>query len=294
MALSMLEQIALRFETYASDSEAMIEGHRARMHNKGAKSMYQARAEWWREAAKELRQAGALNREAFLETIREMIYSESNQVKAINDAMAEAILAEFITPAPTPRDFVPRLEGQTKHHKALDTLTGRVSGTLEQTMSVIRDELFRKDDIDGEDEGPFGTDGPESRYYTRFHDGPHLDATIDRTIARIAARLTSCEPIPAPTSERSEEIDSSVSKYIESCSLWFEIDQHTGGHVRRLALVIPELENPLEMVTINSAIYEPKMIEQSHPLAGCKHVWHKLSATMRQCEVCGVMDSEPG
>lgn len=97
MSLSMLEQIALRFELYASDNEAMA----ARGLSKRANL---ARAAVWHDAAKELRKIGADNRRAFAIEICNML-----PTMVCGDIKAEQIVSVFITPpipAPTPRDWL--------------------------------------------------------------------------------------------------------------------------------------------------------------------------------------------
>lgn len=61
MGLSMLEQIALRFEVYASDQEALFR-HGGRLKDLEARRV---RATVWQDAAKELRSIGADNFEDF-------------------------------------------------------------------------------------------------------------------------------------------------------------------------------------------------------------------------------------
>lgn len=80
--LAMLEQIAQRFETYARDQEIWMK------RGVGNRSNRAIRAEIWRDAAKELREIGEINREAFLKDVLELV----NPPEA-----APEVLALFIT-----------------------------------------------------------------------------------------------------------------------------------------------------------------------------------------------------
>ena len=81
--LPMLEQIAQRFELYASDQRAIIK----RGYGNGSKHDTELRAGLYESVAAELRQMGRDNREAFASDIATMLSA---------GASADAICAIFI------------------------------------------------------------------------------------------------------------------------------------------------------------------------------------------------------
>lgn len=84
---SMLEQIAQRFELYASDQRAMM----LRTKNRASKDRCVDRAKHWEEAAAELRKIGVENRESFKSEINKTIEREYNY-----DRVSDEITALFI------------------------------------------------------------------------------------------------------------------------------------------------------------------------------------------------------
>jgi len=90
MSLSMLEQLAQRFEIYASDNEAVAQRWGA---DKKTRKANLARAEVWRDAANDLRKAGHDNRDAFYEDVLKTMQAGELYASAAAD-----VLALFITP----------------------------------------------------------------------------------------------------------------------------------------------------------------------------------------------------